>query len=1114
MGRPARSETKLKDFLLTKFERYLPLGYLENYSEDACCRDLKVLQFLNEKNPLDLYFYTNGENIHLKIFQYHDLVALSKILPEFDRLGIYVNDRITYHFELPEKSAYVSDFDIKFLHGDFNWEGLEEKFKEALIRIWQKDIENDKLNSLILSAKLSWQEVVVLRAYGKYLFQLGLQITPEFLEHTLISQVDLASDLISLFILKFKPVAENELHAQKENEKHLKEQILQKLDSITNLDQDKVMRSMYTLIYATSRTNYFQRYDQDDFPTLALKFQADKMQQLMPMGPRTDTYVYSVRFEAIHRRSSKVARGGIRWSDRFDFSTEILGLMRTQTVKNSVIIPTGAKGGFLLKTSEFATPALFYQEGVECYKLFISSLLSITDNRLGSTIQHPNNTICYDEDDPYLVVAADKGTANFSDIANEISRNFNFWLDDAFASGGKTGYNHKVMGITAKGAWEAVKRHFLELNINIYQDTFTAVGIGDMSGDVFGNGMLLSSNVKLLGAFDHRHIFLDPNPDSKISYEERLRLFQLPTSSWQDYNPELISTGGGVFSRQLKSINLSPEIKKALAIEEDKLSPNELIQAILKAPVDLFWNGGIGTFVKASFEGHEQAADNTNRGIRIDANQLRCKVVGEGGNLGFTQNARIQYAQKGGRINTDFIDNVGGVDCSDREVNIKIALNSLVQANKMSFEERNKLLRDMQDQVAQLVLNDAHDQALAISLIEAHSKNHIEQYGAFLNYLEKEIHLNREKNNLPDDEELLRRKSAKLGLLRPQIAIILAQTKLMIKENILKTDIPDNQFLLNTLQNYFPDLINEVMPEKDIHAHLLSREIIATALSNDIVNRMGVTYLFSLREETGSLFSHIILSYVLISRIFSFKQLQFLIEGLDYIVPINEQYEIFSRLHDLAHNAAHWFLYNEDLSSLDELATCYYSGMEKLYSIIPKLMGGTSTDYMKDIISRFCASGMSEEMAIRLATIRVLYAGLNIIFMASHYHYDLEEAATAYFYVGQYFNIVWFRDNLFVGRTGDYWDNIARGNLRDKFDREQRILTRVILHAWRNSGLSIKESVEIWAKKNEDFVTRWNFILANIQSVPTPELSMFFVSVEELAKMTRRLIRANKDILN
>lgn len=1089
--------------IIKEYMPFLPDGYSHHYMESEQAADLDLIKRLSEDNPLEIAFYHKGDEQRLKLFQYGKLTALSKILPEFDRLGIFVNDKLTFYFGLPGKSVWMSDFSFNFTMGDIEAHGLESKFKEALIRIWNRSIENDKLNSLIFSAQLSWQEVIILRSYSKYLLQLGLQFAPEYIEDTIIKNSVLASDLINLFRIRFNPRG-RDLQDKTTVQKRLEEKILKSLDNITNLDQDRIMRSYYTLINATVRTNFFQCVEKDHFGTLVLKFDLEKMPNLAPSGPKIDSFVYSVRFEGIHRRSSKVARGGIRWSDRMDFSTEILGLMRTQTVKNSVIVPTGAKGGFFLKNTTLPKNE-FYAEGVECYKMFIASLLSITDNRQGNSIKQPEHLIAYDGEDPYFVVAADKGTANFSDTANTISKDFGFWLDDAFASGGRTGYNHKKMGITAKGAWESVKRHFLELDINIYSSTFTVIGIGDMSGDVFGNGLLLSENAKLIAAFDHRHIFIDPNPaDLKKSFNERLRLFNLPSSSWQDYAPELISQGGGVFSRQLKSIPLTPEIQKALDTNAQSLSPNELIRVILKAPVDLLWNGGIGTFFKASFEGHEQAADNTNRSIRINGNELRCKVVGEGGNLGFTQNARIQYAQNGGKINTDFIDNVGGVDCSDREVNIKIVLNSIVQQGAMTFDERNELLHAMEDEVAALVLKDAHDQALAISLIEQHSKNHMGQYTSYLNYLEKENLLNREEANLPNNEELIRRQGAKQGLLRPHIAILLAHTKILVKELILKSNIPDDPFLTNVLQKYFPKKMRDEKYLEAINNHLLNREIIATTLSNNLVNRLGVTYLYTLHEQTGASFAQIVIAFILIHQVFALDDLQNLIESLHYKVSIEEQYEIFARLQDLAYNASHWFLYNESFKNLESIWQTYREGMEKLYTLIPTLMVGTTQSYMLDLIDRLGAVGMSKEMATRLAGVRALYAGLNIIHQSSRENYDLETVAKVYFYVGQYFGLVWFRDNLFVGTTGEYWDNLARSSLRNKFDTQQRRLTKLVIKEMNNTqNQDIEAATKSWVARNKDLFDRWFFVVANVQAVSAPELSMFFVSAQELAKITR-----------
>lgn len=1097
----AKSRKILTEVTSPNSEYHFPDIYFQYYSKKDANTDISLLKQL-KSDGLEISFLKKDDGLHLKLFQLNHLLPLSQIIPELGKMGIDVIDKWSFNFNFGDKSVWLTDFLFQNKCTETKIIDAEKRFKEALIRISHKEIENDIINSLILCTKLNWQEIVLLRAYSKYLQQIGTQFDSNYIGETLAKNFNLSYKLVSYFKEKFDYKKNAKIDAEEKDLKISKivDDILKIIDGISSPDEDKIMRNFFTLITATSRTNFFH---QPSSHTLVLKFQLEKMIYLAPAGPKIDTYIYSMRFEGIHRRSSLIARGGIRWSERADFSLEILSLMRTQIVKNSVIIPTGAKGGFLLKNKAIPRDKLL-QEGQECYQEFIAGLLSITDNTINNVTIHPQNLVCYDGDDPYLVVAADKGTANFSDLANAIAKKFNFWLNDAFASGGKTGYNHKEMGITAKGAWEAVIRHFIDLTININTTQFSVIGIGDMSGDVCGNGLLLSKNIKLIAAFDHRHIFIDPNPDPQTSWNERMRLFQLPTSSWEDYNPKLLSKGGGVFSRQVKLVSLNKDIRNVLDIEEESLSPNELIRAILKAPVDLLWNGGIGTFIKASFEDHVQAGDNTNIPIRIDGDELRCRIVGEGGNLGFTQAARIQYALRGGKINTDFIDNMGGVSCSDHEVNIKILLDSLVSQKKLTVLQRNDLLQSMYDDVLSLVLQDANEQSLAISLIEEHSRNHIDQYIVYLNYLEKEKLIKREKEGLPNDDDLLRMKSHRQPLLRPQISILLARTKIMIKEEILLSKLPDMDFCNNFLRDYFPQKTHKKPYLDAIDNHLLKRQIIATTLANDLINRMGITYLYITQQERMIPLEKIIEIYILIRNIFSLDTLQEYIESLNYKIDVMEQYKIFLQVQDLVRNSTHWFLYNENLSSLEKIAKCYKKGMDKLYAVIPTLIVGDIQNYMITLRNQLVAIGMPDQIATRVGDIRALYAGLNIIYISNKYHCDLEITAKVYFYIGEYLEIVWFRDNLFLNK-GEFWDNLACTSLRDKFDKQQQKLTKLIINQCQLKADNTTAAFQEWEKTHHTQIEQWKSIVASIKSLKKIELSVFFVATEELEKITNAI---------
>jgi glutamate dehydrogenase len=1075
-------------------------GYFNFYSKRDYSADINYLKRISANNYTELSFTQKEDGCHLKLFQLNEVQPLSKIIPELDKMGIYVIDKQTINFHFSNQLIWLSDFRFRFSAKESNLKGAEKRFKDALIRIWNGKIENDKINSLILISKLNWKEIVILRAYTKYFQQLGTQFDSSYMEKTLAENPTLSSQFIAYFKQKFNP--SNRRDSFKYHDETRKNNILKMLDDISNPSEDRIMRAFFNLIQATVRTNYFSAFSRNHCEDLTFKFQMRAMPNLAHKGPQIETFVYSTRFEGLHMRSSLIARGGIRWSERADFGQEILGLMRTQVVKNSIIVPTGAKGGFLLKSKNLSRAA-HEKEAKKCYCHFMTGLLSITDNNQGGLIVHPEKVVCYDEDDAYLVVAADKGTANFSDFANEIAKKFDFWLLDAFAAGGKTGYNHKKMGITAKSVWEAVKRHFFDLNIAMEAHSLLVIGIGDMSGDVFGNGLLLAKNIKLLAAFDHRHIFIDPHPDPLSSWHERMRLFSLKTSSWADYNLNVLSEGGGIFSRQTKLIPLNQDIKTALGIKEEALSPNDLIRAILKAPVDLLWNGGIGTFVKASFEDHNQAEDNANNQIRIDACELRCRVVAEGGNLGFTQAARIEYASLGGKINTDFIDNVGGVDCSDHEVNIKILLQHI---KPISLERRNALLFSMQEEVSKLVLKNAHDQSMAISVIEEHSRWYPDQYFALLKYLEVEHSLNRRQWNLPKDEDLISMKSNKKPLLRPQIAVLLAHSKIILKEDILKSKVPELSLCTSFLHNYFPDVLQHRPYLNAINKHLLKRDIIATTIANDVINRMGITYVHLIAKERGIEVAEIVKIYLLIRHIFSVEKLQYSIECLEKRIPMVEQYQILLRLKELIRNSTYWFLDNEDTTKLEHIASLYKKEMENLYPLIPELIVGETQHYMVHLIRQLTCAGMPEEIATRISVVRALYASLNIIHVSQHSHFNLKLVASVYFFIGSYLDIVWFRDNLFLNR-GEFWDNLISCTLRNKFDRQQQELTEIILQEPYVTQEKISIVVQRWYEKYQAQIDRWKAIVTSIKSIRQINLSLFFVAVEELARLTRLLKR-------
>ncbi|MEM9056682.1 MAG: NAD-glutamate dehydrogenase domain-containing protein, partial [Pseudomonadota bacterium] len=771
-----------------------PAAYREDVGPLGASFDVELMDALgHDADALKMSLYRpeafSEKRLRFKLFRRHNPIPISEALPMLENMGLVVISERPYRVVLKDKTlVWIQDFEMEFDHQDtLDLETSKQLFQDTFATTWCLQAENDGFNRLVLLAGLTWRQTSLLRAIAKFLLQTGLPFSAPYMEQIICGRPDVAALLVERFECAFDPSIGDRPRRQRTD--RLDTRLAKALNSLVTLDEDRLFRAYLAVTKAAVRTNYFQKDAAGEVkPYLSLKFRCADLPDLPLPRPLFEIFVYSPRFEAIHLRGGLIARGGLRWSDRReDFRTEVLGLMKAQTVKNTLIVPTGAKGGFVIKRLPKGGPEVVMPVVIDCYKQFISGMLDITDNLVENHLVPPTDVVRHDGDDPYLVVAADKGTATFSDIANEVSRSYGFWLDDAFASGGSAGYDHKKMGITAKGAWEAVKRHFRELGVDVHSEPFTVAGIGDMGGDVFGNGMLRSPHTRLLAAFNHLHIFLDPDPDAAASFAERQRLFDLPRSSWADYDPALISKGGGVFSRSDKAIPLSAEVQAMLDVEQDTMKPTELISAILRMPVDLLWNGGIGTYVKASRETHADAGDRTNDVLRINASELRCKVIGEGGNLGFTQLGRVEYALNDGRINTDFIDNSAGVDCSDREVNIKILLNVVSHARKLSRVRRDKLLAGMTDEVDALVLRDNYLQTQAISMMENHAAERLNEHSHLMRQLETSGELDRALEFLPDDEELEERARRKLGLTRPELAVVLSYSKISLYNKLSRS---------------------------------------------------------------------------------------------------------------------------------------------------------------------------------------------------------------------------------------------------------------------------------------------------------------------------------------
>lgn len=1101
---------KKGSILAKKYAHAFPPGYCAEYSIQTAVTDILRIEQLSKEKPIDAELYHSTEKseypLHLRVYQWEKPIPLADILPILENL-----DLRAYH-EHPHKitingdeAIFISDFAVTYQQPSYNLEDVKEDFHEAFIRIFTGDAESDGFNRLILGASLSWREIIILRAYAKYLKQVGFRFSQTYIEQALAAHPDITKDLLALFVAIHEP---GKTPRTKEIVK-IEASIMSALDKVTSLDEDKIIRRILATIKATLRTNYFQTTEEGKFKDcFAIKLDSSAIPELPLPVPLFEIFTYSPRFEGIHLRSAKVARGGIRWSDRReDFRTEVLGLMKAQKVKNSVIVPSGAKGGFVLKALPTgATREQTQVEVVNCYKSFIRGLLDLTDNFKDKHIIKPKQVVCLDEPDPYLVVAADKGTATFSDIANSISKEYHFWLGDAFASGGSAGYDHKKMGITARGAWESIKRHFRELNIDVMTTPVTVIGIGDMSGDVFGNGMLYSKEIKLVAAFDHRHIFIDPEPNPGISYAERLRIFNLPVSSWEDYDPKLISKGGGVFKRSLKSITLSPQIKRLLDIKEDALSPTELLRAILCAQVDLLFNGGIGTYVKSLLESNADVGDRTNDYCRINGIELRCRVVGEGGNLGFTQLGRVEFALKGGLINTDFIDNSAGVDCSDHEVNLKILLDNEIYKKNLAVNKRNPLLASLTQEIAKLVLHDNYAQALVMSISAFHAVQNLGLHHEFIKEMEVNGTLNRRVEYLPDDKTIIERKASGLSLTRPELAVLLAYSKIYLKQEILNTNLTEDPYLKELVVTAFPDSIRKKYYAA-MEDHRLHREIIATQLSNRVVNQMGITFVYRLQMETGASIADIVRAHAVASQIFGTDQLQKLIESLDFKIDLKLQYQMLYNIRQLINLASRWFIHSNYLKDgLENTITLFSKHIAQLERLIPTLMGGQTRDYLNTLVTSFSAAGLPKETAIKIATYRAIYTSLNIIDVSTKHKFDLIKTAKIYFAGGERMNILWFRDQITNDSREGHWNTLARLTLRDELDISQRALTVAILN-FNHKEQDVSLLINNWVAQNQLAIDRWDKILAMLHSSSSVEYTMFFIAIRELLGI---ILRAGK----
>jgi glutamate dehydrogenase len=1078
--------------LWRRYGSAFPASYREEYSVRNAVGDIEMIESLDPATDLcmNLHRREGGRPgmLDFKIYRRGSGVPLSDSVPILERLGVRVQYEHPHTVE-PAGAAPARVVDFGLVPADvagIDIAGVRAAFHEAFFGMWSGSIEADSLNRLVLTAGLTAREISVLRAYARYLRQGTSSFSLGYVEQALASHPRIAALLVRLFLTRFDP-------AQRGGEAKLTEEIRAALDEVQNLDEDRILRSFLAVVQATTRTNFFLPK-----PWLSFKLDPRRVPGLPEPRPMFEIWVYSPRVEGVHLRGGRVARGGLRWSDRMeDFRTEVLGLMKAQMVKNVVIVPVGAKGGFVLKQPPAGDREALMKEGVACYQTFLRGMLDITDNLVDGKMLPPQGVVRHDGDDPYLVVAADKGTATFSDYANAVAKEYGFWLGDAFASGGSAGYDHKKMAITARGAWESVKRHFREIGVDTQSQDVTVAGIGDMSGDVFGNGMLLSRHIRLVAAFDHRHVFLDPSPDPEKSWLERKRLFDLPRSSWADYDAKLISMGGGVFPRTSKSIPVSSQAAKVLAIEARAITPNELISAILKAPVDLLYNGGIGTYVKASRQSHADVGDRANDAIRVNGADLRCKVVAEGGNLGFTQHGRIEYALQGGRINTDAIDNSAGVSCSDHEVNIKI----LLRAGNLAVEERNQLLAQMTDEVAALVLRDNYFQTQSLSVSGALAPSLLETQYRFIKHLEKSGRLNRELESLPNDEEFDERRAAKLGLTQPERAVLLAYSKIALNEALVDSDVPDDPFISTALERYFPTPLRERFKD-EIHAHPLRREIIATHVTNSMINRVGSTFVHRLQEETGASAADVVRAYLIVREVFGFVDLWRAIEALDYKVPDRVQTAMIIEGGRLIVRGTLWFLRNRrHLADLTRSIGHFQASVKRVAALLPEILPAPELAGFEAAARRLEKEGVPAPLARHAAGFDAMFSALDIVEVADSLRRHIDSVSRIHFALAGELDFPWLRSSIGMLVADTHWQTLAKASLRDDLATSLRALTADALRADAPAADSAA-LIAAWKSRNAVLYERFRQILADLRAAGAPDLAMLSVAMRELRNLS------------
>ena len=1094
--------------LESRYSNSFPAGYMEHFTPIDAIKDMENIEALS-KSERDLHLSTYRPDdsdmsiIRFKLYRFHETVPLSDVLPMLENFGLRVIAENPYQLVFDKKSSvWINDFMLE--HKDklpIDLNEVRDVFQSAFFHVWSGKADNDALNTLTILSRQNWNQVFMLRAYVKYLKQVGVAYSQSYIIDSMLRYPKISSLMVKYFESRFSPGI-----AKRQREKMmsaLENDFQSALDSVEKLDDDRILRRVFHTIKATVRTNYFFESVAKGHAALSLKFSSKDVPLMVKPYPAVEIFVYSTTIEGIHLRFDKVARGGLRWSSRpEDFRTEVLDLSKAQQVKNALIVPAGAKGGFVPKNIPANSPRDHAMKlGVQAYKLFINALLDSVDNLDGDVVSGQPSIVAYDGEDPYLVVAADKGTATFSDIANQIASERGFWLDDAFASGGSTGYDHKKIGITAKGAWVSAARHFQEQGLRIEDTEFTLVGIGDMGGDVFGNGLLLSKKIKLVAAFNHRHIFIDPNPkDLESHFDERQRLFDLPGSSWSDYNTHLLSPGGGVFLRTDKRISLSPEARAALGVEQSEFVPSDLIKAVLSAPVDMIWNGGIGTFVKASSETHADVGDRHNDEIRINAGELRAKVFCEGGNLGLTQEARIEYALSGGQINTDFIDNSAGVDCSDHEVNLKILLNSVVRQGGMSMKKRNQLLKRLTNEVSESVLLNNYIQNRLIAQTAYTSVRDMNSFIGYISQKEDEGLLDRGLSSLPSNDELRSRKASGKGLTRPEVSTLIALSKNIINDKLKASGVTENSYYEKYIQMAFPaSLARRYLPV--MKSHRLKQEIICNQLSNQLVTYMGYGFLYSMHNELDVEIEHIVNAYSVVIEVFNLPGLINQIREMDYVVDVRTQSYIKDRIVMLMRRAIRWLIhFTDNFSDIDSVIAIFKQYINGFYRRLPKLLQGKDHEQYLRSYNRLQQAGVNPVFANKVALMPYLYHALIVIDASRKTSMDIAHVSRFYFELIQQLDLIWFREAMDSYTVTNHWTALAKSSCKSDLDMFQSHLTIGSLQSVKkikNASLLAKE----WVIENKEFHSNWNKILDQLRTSETVDFAVVTVAMKTLSDL-------------